>query len=61
MRVREKNDSQRVEHGLCLLEMYDAAFSADVDGAENIRTIKRNSETATASVGIGVLAGWHSL
>jgi putative transposase len=40
------DDSQRVERGLYVCEDCDAAFNADVNGAENIRTIESTSESS---------------
>ncbi len=43
-----EDDSQRVERGLYVCETYDAAFNADMNGAENIRldVNQSNSESA---------------
>ena len=49
-----EDDSQRVERGLYVCEMGDAAFNADVNGAENIRrniNKESNSESASSSGG----------
>ena len=50
---RETDDSQRVERGLYVCEECDAAFNADVNGAENIRRNlnERNSESPTSVAG----------
>jgi len=49
-----EDDSQRVERGLLVCEECDAAFNADVNGAENIRlniNDESNSESASNSGG----------
>jgi len=48
-----EDDSQRVERGLYVCEACDAAFSADVNGAENIRLDinESNSESAPGLAG----------
>jgi len=45
-----KDDNQRVERGLYVCEECDAAFNADVNGAENIRLDlnQRNSESSSS-------------
>jgi putative transposase len=45
------DDGQRVERGLYVCEDCDAAFNADVNGAENIRTLESNSESRDDSSG----------
>ena len=60
-----EDDSQRVERGLYVCDVCDAAFNADVNGAENIRVIETdddasNSESSRQVSGIGVPAGWPS-
>jgi putative transposase len=54
-----KDDTQRVEHGLYVCGQCDAAFNADVNGAENIRLElnQRNSESAP-DLGGGRSTGW---
>ncbi len=43
-----EDDSQRVERGLYVCESCDAAFNADVNGAENIR-LNSNKESNSES------------
>jgi putative transposase len=43
--------SQRVKRGLYVCEDCDAAFNADVNGAENIRVAESNSESSTTVAG----------
>ena len=43
---RRMDDTQRVERGLYVCEDCDAAFNADVNGAENIRLDESNSESS---------------
>ncbi|WP_096391731.1 RNA-guided endonuclease InsQ/TnpB family protein [Halopenitus persicus] len=55
-----KDESQRVERGLYVCEVCDAAFNADVNGAENIRlniNDESNSESS-ASVDEDRSTGW---
>ena len=57
-----EDDSQRVERGLYVCESCDAAFNADVNGAENIRLninddTQSNSESS-ASLGEDRSTGW---
>ncbi|WP_049934510.1 RNA-guided endonuclease InsQ/TnpB family protein [Haloplanus natans] len=55
-----KDDSQRVERGLYVCETCDAAFNADVNGAENIRldiNDESNSESAP-NLGGDRSTGW---
>ena len=55
-----KDDSQRVERGLYVCETCDSAFSADVNGAENIRldiNDQSNSESAP-NLGGDRSTGW---
>jgi len=55
-----EDDSQRVERGLYVCEECDAAFNADVNGAENIRlniNDESNSESASNS-GRDRSTGW---
>jgi len=55
-----KDDSQRVERGLYVCETCDAAFNADVNGAENIRldiNDESNSESAP-NLGRDRSTGW---
>jgi putative transposase len=46
-----EDDSQRVERGLYVCETCDAAFNADVNGAENIRLEINNTESNSESSG----------
>jgi hypothetical protein len=43
------DDSQRVERGLYVCDECDAAFNADVNGAENIRLDINNTESNSES------------
>ena len=55
-----EDESQRVERGLYACEECDAAFNADVNGAENIRlniNAKSNSES-TPDLGGDRSTGW---
>jgi len=54
-----KDDSQRVERGLYVCEECDAAFNADVNGAENIR-LNINDDTESNSESSGQLSGDRS-
>ena len=56
-----EDDSQRVERGLYVCEECDAAFNADVNGAENIRHDINNSESnseSSASLDEDRSTGW---
>ncbi len=54
-----KDDSQRVERGLYVCESCDAAFNADVNGAENIRLdINESNSESTPSLGGNRSTGW---
>ncbi|PSP81682.1 transposase [Halobacteriales archaeon QS_4_69_225] len=48
-----KDDSQRVERGLYVCEMCDAAFNADVNGAENIRLNTNTKSNSESPPGLG--------
>ena len=45
----KEDDNQRVERGLYVCESCDAAFNADVNGAENIRLNSNESNSESAS------------
>ena len=47
-----KDDSQRVERGLYVCEECDAAFNADVNGAENIRLDINNESNSESSASL---------
>jgi len=47
-----KDESQRVERGLYVCEECDAAFNADVNGAENIR-LNMNQSNSESAPGLG--------
>ncbi len=54
-----EDDSQRVERGLYVCEECDAAFNADVNGAENIRLdINQSNSESSASLGEDRSTGW---
>ena len=56
-----EDETQRVERGLYVCEKCDAAFNADVNGAENIRLDINNSESnseSTPSLGGDRSTGW---
>ncbi len=54
-----EDDRQRVERGLYVCEGCDAAFNADVNGAENIRlSINQRNSESPASVGGDRSTGW---
>ena len=55
-----EDDNQRIERGLYVCEKCDAAFNADVNGAENIRlTINEESNSESApSLGEDRSTGW---
>jgi putative transposase len=47
-----KDESQRVERGLYVCESCDAAFNADVNGAENIRLDSTNTSNSESSASL---------
>jgi len=54
-----KDDSQRVNRGLYVCESCDAAFNADVNGAENIRLdLNQSNSESSASLGENRSTGW---
>jgi putative transposase len=54
-----EEDSQRVERGLYVCESCDAAFNADVNGAENIRLdINQSNSESASSLGGDRSTGW---
>jgi len=54
-----ENDSQRVERGLYVCEPCDAAFNADVNGAENIRLdVNQSNSESAPSLGGDRSTGW---
>jgi len=54
-----EDDSQRVERGLYVCRDCDAAFNADVNGAENIRLdINQSNSESSASLGEDRSTGW---
>ncbi len=54
-----EDDSQRVERGLYVCEECDAAFNADVNGAENIRLdMNQSNSESSASLGEDRSTGW---
>ncbi|MFC5973424.1 RNA-guided endonuclease InsQ/TnpB family protein [Halomarina salina] len=54
-----KDDSQRVERGLYVCESCDAAFNADVNGAENIRlNINESNSESAPNLGGDRSTGW---
>ena len=54
-----KDDNQRVERGLYVCEECDAAFNADVNGAENIRLdLNQSNSESSANVDEDRSTGW---
>ncbi|ERG91309.1 MAG: transposase, IS605 OrfB family, central region [Haloquadratum walsbyi J07HQW1] len=54
-----EDDSQRVERGLYVCEECDAAFNADVNGAENIRLdLSKSNSESEPSLGGDRSTGW---
>ncbi len=55
----KKDDSQRVERGLYVCENCDAAFNADVNGAENIRLdLNQSNSESSARLDQDRSTGW---
>ena len=54
-----KNESQCVHHGLYMCNRCNAAFNADVNGAENIRlNINKSNSESSLSLGEDRSTGW---
>jgi len=54
-----KDESQRIHRGLYVCDMCDAAFNADVNGAENIRlNINKSNSESSPSLGEDRSTGW---
>jgi putative transposase len=55
----QEDESQRVERGLYVCESCDAAFNADVNGAENIRLdLNQSNSESVPSLGGNRSTGW---